>query len=185
VKKIFVFLVLFLISPSISADNNYITDDYFHVGKMDSYNKKFTLYFKTRYKAVLAKGENNNYINDFPQDLYLYDNKTKIDIPLISYDWFPSKAKKILKNYDFPVFPEDFAYYLLNDNNTLIMVSAIKNVNRNLQFDIQNKKLKIFDKNGKLDFVISTYAKKCGFRSLNDKFKCKIYKPLISNNLIN
>ena len=65
------------------------------------------------------------------------------------------------------------------------MVSAIKNVNRNLQFDIQNKKLKIFDKNGKLDFVISTYAKKCGFRSLIDKFKCKIYKPLISNNLIN
>ena len=29
--------------------------------------------------------------------------------------------------YDFPVFPDDFAYYLLKDNNTLvIMISAVK-----------------------------------------------------------
>ncbi len=33
--------------------------------------------------------------------------------------------------------------------------------------------------------ILISIAKKCGFRSLNDKFKCKIYKPLISNNLIN
>ncbi len=65
------------------------------------------------------------------------------------------------------------------------MVSAMKNVNKNLQFDITKKKLKIFDTTGKLDFVISTYAKNCGYSSLNDKYKCKIYKPLISNNLIN
>ncbi len=95
------------------------------------------------------------------------------------------ELKKIIQNYDFPVFPEDFAYYLLSDNNTLIMVSAMKNVNKNLQFDIKKKKLKIFDKTGKLDFVISTYAKNCGYSSLNEKYKCKIYKPLISNNLIN
>ena len=40
-----------------------------NVGKMDSHDKLFTLFFKTREKAVLAKGEDLNYINDFPQDL--------------------------------------------------------------------------------------------------------------------
>ena len=122
-------LLLFLTKTSFSKD----IDDIFFIGKMESYNKSFTLYFKTRKKAILAKGENFNYINDYPQDLYIYDHKTKMDSPLISYDWFPAKAKRILKHYDFPVFPEDFAYYLLKDNNTLIMVSAIKNVNKNLK----------------------------------------------------
>ena len=42
----------------------------------------------------------------------IYNNNTKSDESLISYDWFPSKAKQIIENYDFPVFPEDFAYYL-------------------------------------------------------------------------
>ena len=181
----FTLFILLVISSSANSENNYFQDEYFYIGKMDSYNKDFTLYFKTRQKSVLAKGENYNYITDYPQDLYIYNNKTKTEKPLISYEWFPSKAKKILRNYNFPVFPEDFAYYLLSDNNTLIMVSAMKNVNKNLQFDIKKKKLKIFDKTGKLDFVISTYAKNCGYSSLNEKYKCKIYKPLISNNLIN
>ena len=184
-RKIFIFIISLLFSSVANSETNYFQDDYFYIGKMDSYNKDFTLYFKTRQKSVLAKGENYNYITDYPQDLYIYNNKTKTEKPLISYEWFPSKAKKILRNYNFPVFPEDFAYYLLSDNNTLIMVSAMKNVNKNLQFDITKEKLKIFDKTGKLDFVISTYAKNCGYSSLNDKYKCKIYKPLISNNLIN
>tara|TARA_Y100000741_G_scaffold301196_1_gene242644 strand:- start:311 stop:868 length:558 start_codon:yes stop_codon:yes gene_type:complete len=184
-RNIFISIILLLISSSANSETNYFQDDYFYIGKMDSYNKDFILYFKTRQKSVLAKGENYNYITDYPQDLYIYNNKTKTEKPLISYEWFPSKAKKILRNYNFPVFPEDFAYYLLSDNNTLVMVSAMKNVNKNLQFDITKEKLKIFDKTGKLDFVISTYAKNCGYSSLNDKYKCKIYKPLISNNLIN
>ena len=70
--------------------------------------------------------EESNYITDFPQDLYIYNYKTKTSLPLISYEWFPSKAKFFLEEYDFPVFPEDFAYYLLKDNNTLVMISAIK-----------------------------------------------------------
>ena len=41
---------------------------------MQSYNQEFTLYFKTREKAILAKGQNSNYIIDYPQDLYFYDN---------------------------------------------------------------------------------------------------------------
>ena len=165
--------------------NSNISDDFFYIGKMDSYNKNFTLYFKTRENAILARGENFNYITDYPQDLYIYDHKSKTDQSLISYEWFPQRAKVFLTDYDFPVFPEDFAYYLLNDNNTLVMVSAIKNLSKNLQFDIKNKKLKLHDDLGKLNFIISSFAKNCGYASLNDKYKCNLYKPLISNNLIN
>ena len=127
----FTLFILLVISSSANSENNYFQDEYFYIGKMDSYNKDFTLYFKTRQKSVLAKGENYNYITDYPQDLYIYNNKTKTEKPLISYEWFPSSAKQILRNYNFPVFPEDFAYYLLSDNNTLIMVSAMKKVNKN------------------------------------------------------
>ncbi|MBT91861.1 MAG: hypothetical protein CMI82_01275 [Candidatus Pelagibacter sp.] len=177
---LFLFFVL-LINPSFSEN----IDNIFFIGKMESYNKNFTLYFKTREKAILARGENYNYITDYPQDLYIYNHKTKTDLPLISYEWFPSKAKRILTDYDFPVFPEDFAYYLLKDNNTLILVSAIKKVNKNLQFDISKKNLQAYNNKGKLDFIISSIAKKCGYFDLNEKFNCDYYKPLISKNLIN
>ena len=165
--------------------NSYSSDDLFNIGKMNSHDKSFTLYFKTRDKAILARGEDYNYITDFPQDLYLYDHKNREDFPLISYDWFPSQAKKIIQNYDFPVFPEDFAYYLLKDNNTLIMVSAIKNFHTNLVFDISNKKLKSYNDKNKLEFIISSVGKKCGFYDMNEVYKCYYYKPLISKNLIN
>ena len=101
----------------------------------------FVLFFKTRKKAILAKGEEFNYITDYPQDLYIYDRKTEETKPLITYDWFPRHAKFYLSNYDFPVFPEDFAYYLMKDNKTLIMVSAVKNINQNFKFDISTNKL--------------------------------------------
>ena len=167
------------------GSGNLEKEDFFYIGKMQSYNNDFTLYFKTRSKAVLARGEEFNYITDYPQDLYIYNNHTKSDESLISYDWFPSKAKQIIENYDFPVFPEDFAYYLLNDNNTLIMVSAIKNINANLVFDISKRNLKRYDKKNRLEFIISSVAKKCGYLSLEEKYNCNYYKPLISNNLIN
>ena len=160
-------------------------EDIFYVGKMESYNQEFTLYFKTRQKAILAKGQYSNYITDYPQDLYIYNNFTKEEVPLISYDWFPKKAKSISKKYKYPVFPEDFAYYLLSDNNTLILVSAKKNYNQNLKYDIKNKELTVENNQGKLNFIISTYAKICGHKSLNSNFECKIYKPLVSKNLIN
>ena len=64
---------------------------------MESYNQKFTLYFKTREKAIVARGKNFNYITDYPQDLYIYNYFTKEEVPLISYDWFPKKAKTISK----------------------------------------------------------------------------------------
>ena len=184
-RNIFISIILLLISSSANSETNYFQDDYFYIGKMDSYNKDFTLYFKTRQKSVLAKGENYNYITDYPQDLYIYNNKTKTEKPLISYEWFPNSAKQILRNYNFPVFPEDFAYYLLNDNNTLVLVSAAKNYSQNLKFDIKNKELTVQKNYGKLNFIISTFTKNCGYKSIKNNFECNIYKPLISKNLIN
>ena len=140
---------------------------------MDSHNKEFSLYFKGRDKSILAKGEESNYINDYPKDLYIYNYSTKSSSPLISYDWFPSQAKYFLQEYDFPVFPDDFAYYLLKDDKTLVMISAVKSLNAN------------YPTTGKFDFIISSFSKDCGHYKFKDNYKCNIYKPLISSNLIN
>ena len=185
-KLIITLFTLIFISSSVIAENTKSSvNSLFHIGQMNSYDKHFALFFKTRDKAVLARGEDYNYVTDFPQDLYIYNYKTKISSPLISYEWFPSQAKYLLESYDYPVFPEDFAYYLLKDNNTLVMISAIKNINKNFKFDIANKKLNRYPSNGKFDFIISSIAKDCGYSNLKENYKCNYYKPLISNNLIN
>ena len=181
---VIIFLLSF-IQNSNSENNVANVDDIFYVGKMDSHNKNFVLFFKTREKAILAKGDEFNYITDYPQDLYIFDRKTKKTEPLITYDWFPKHAKFYLSNYDFPVFPEDFAYYLMKDNKTLIMVSAVKNINQNFKFDISTKKLHKYSTKGKLDFIVSSITKDCGFTSMDETYKCNYYKPLISQNLIN
>ena len=181
-------IVIFILSftQGFSAETNLSSvDKIFHIGKMDSHNKNFVLFFKTREKAILAKGEEFNYITDYPQDLYIYDKKTKKTRPLITYDWFPKHAKFYLSNYDFPVFPEDFTYYLMKDNKNLIMVSAIKNINQNFKFDISTNKLHKYSTKGKLYFIISSITKNCGYLTMNDTYKCNYYKPLISQNLIN
>ena len=153
---------------------------------MVSHNNKFTLYFKTREKAVLAKGEEFNYIKDYPQDLYFLHHDTGKSYPLITYDWFPDKVKELGSNYDLPIFPEDFAYYLLNDNETLIMISGIKFIRSNYKFNLKNKKLEMLPKNDKykLRFVFSL-LKNCGYADINSTYECSFYKPLISLNLIN
>jgi len=94
-------------------------------------------------------------------------------------------AEFYLSNYDFPVFPEDFAYYLMKDDKTLIMVSAVKNINQNFKFDISTRKLHKYSTKGKLNFIISSVTKNCGFSTMNETYKCNYYKPLISQNLIN
>ena len=189
--KVIIVFFLLLFSQNSNSENNpgYVElptlDEIFYIGKMNSHNNDFVLFFKTREKAILARGEQFNYITDYPQDLYIYDRKTKKTEPLITYEWFPRIAKFYLSNYDFPVFPEDFAYYLMQDNKTLIMVSAIKNINQNLKFDISTKKLDKYPTKGKLDFIVSSISKDCGFSSMEDTYKCNYYKPLISQNLIN
>ena len=184
----FVITILALISFSnyVFAENQEVAaENFFYIGQMNSHDKKFSLYFKTREKAILARGEDFNYVTDFPQDLYIYNHKTKIDSPLISYEWFPRRARIMLSDYDFPVFPEDFAYYLMRDDKTLIMVSAVKNINQNFKFDISTRKLHKYSTKGKLDFIISSVTKDCGFLTMNETYKCNYYKPLISQNLIN
>ena len=71
-KFIVTFFVLIFLSNSSSAENQAShIDELFYIGKMNSHNKKFSLYFKTREKAVLARGEDYNYVTEFPQDLSL------------------------------------------------------------------------------------------------------------------
>ena len=108
-KLSFLFIALFVfVTNAYSQDDFFQPDDLFHIDHMDSHNKEFSLYFKVREKSILAKGENENYINDYPKDLYIYNHLTKSSSPLISYEWFPSQAKYFLQEYDFPVFPDDF-----------------------------------------------------------------------------
>ena len=69
--RIFI-LIIFLFSLNkiaIAKDNNFFVDDLFYIDKMNSHNKDFALYFKGREKSVLARGETENYINDYPKDL--------------------------------------------------------------------------------------------------------------------
>ena len=74
------FLILFfsfIFTNSVySKENAFYPDDLFHIDHMDSHNKEFALYFKGREKSILARGEERNYINDFPRDLYIYNYST-------------------------------------------------------------------------------------------------------------
>ena len=76
-KKLFVYFIFFFLFFNIEGNSNEISpikqdlEEVFNVGKMISHDNKFTLYFRTREKAVLARGEEFNYITDYPQDLYI------------------------------------------------------------------------------------------------------------------
>ena len=160
-------------------------EEVFNVGKMLSHDNKFTLYFKTREKAVLAKGEEFNYITDYPQDLYILYNDTGSISPLITYDWFPKKVKELGSSYNLPVFPEDNAYYLLSDNDTLIMISGIKSIRSNFKFSLKNNKLEKLPRDNNYKLFVSSLLKDCSYQDINATYKCSFYKPLISENLIN
>ena len=131
-------------------------EEIFNIGKMLSHDDKFTLYFRTREKAVLTKGEEFNYINDYPQDLYILYNDTGKISPIITYDWFPKKVKELGSNYNLPVFPEDYAYYLLGDNHTIIMISAVKSINKNFKYNIKTNTLEKLAENNQYNFLISS-----------------------------
>ena len=160
-------------------------EEVFNVGKMLSHDDKFTLYFKTREKAVLARGAEFNYITDYPQDLYILYNDTGRTSPVITYDWFPKKIKELGSNHDLPVFPEDYAYYLLSDNETLIMISGIKSIRSNFKFNLKNKELEKLPMDNNYKLYVSSLLKNCGYKDINATYKCSFYKPLISENLIN
>ena len=190
-KKLFLYFISFFLFFNVEGNSGEIypvkdnLEEVFNVGKMISHDDKFTLYFQTRDKAVLAKGEKFNYITDYPQDLYILHNDTGETSPVITYDWFPKKVKELGSNYNLPVFPEDYAYYLLNDNQTLIMISGIKSIRSNFKFNLQNNKLEKLPKNNNYKLFVSSLLKDCGYRNLNSTYTCSFYKPLISENLIN
>jgi len=191
VKKLLIYFILFfcLFGLEVKANDSFPhkaeLEEVFNVGKMLSHDNKFTLYFRTREKAVLAKGEEFNYITDYPQDLYILYNDTGKTSPVITYDWFPKKVKELGSNYNLPVFPEDYAYYLLNDNKTLIMISGIKSIRSNFKFNLQNNKLEKLPKNNNYKLFVSSLLKSCGYKDINSMYTCSFYKPLISANLIN
>ena len=54
------FCSIFYFSFCFADINSYSSDDLFNIGKMNSHDKSFTLYFKTRDKAILAF--ENNYL---------------------------------------------------------------------------------------------------------------------------
>jgi len=190
-KKFIFYLLFFTFVFNIQANSNESdpfkqnVEEVFNIGKMLSHDKKFTLFFKSRKKAILARGEEFNYIVDYPQDLYILNNKNGKISPLITYDWFPQKAKSLSFIPNLPVFPEDYAYYLLNDNKTLIMISGVKSIRSNFKFNLKNKKLEKLPRNNKYKLFISSLLKDCGYKDINSTYKCSYYKPLISVNLIN
>ena len=112
-KKLFIYFIFFFLFFNIEGNSNEISpvkqdfEEIFNIGKMLSHDDRFTLYFRTREKAVLAKGKEFNYIIDYPQDLYILYNDTGKTTPIITYDWFPQKVKELGSNYNLPVFPED------------------------------------------------------------------------------
>tara|TARA_Y100000590_G_scaffold291783_1_gene328531 strand:- start:2830 stop:3405 length:576 start_codon:yes stop_codon:yes gene_type:complete len=182
------FIFLFFNVKGNSDETNPVKENFeevFNIGTMLSHDDKFTLYFRTREKAVLAKGEEFNYIKDYPQDLYILYNETGRTSPLITYDWFPKKVKELGSEYNLPVFPEDYAYYLLNDNQTIIMISGIKSIRSNFKFNLKNSELEKLPPDNDYKLYISSLLKDCGYKDISDTYKCSYYKPLISENLIN
>ena len=181
------FIFLFNIQGNSNEANPYKKDfeEVFNIGQMLSHDKKFTLFFKPRQKSVLARGEEFNYIKDYPQDLYILYNDTGKMSPLITYDWFPQKVKNLSLIYALPVFPEDYAYYLLSDNETLIMISGVKSIRSNFKYNLKENKLEKLPLKNKYKLFVSSLLKDCGYKDINATYKCSYYKPLISQNLIN
>ena len=190
-KKSLLYFIFFFFLFNIKGNSDEIYpikenfDEVFNVGSMLSHDDKFTLYFKTREKAILAKGNELNYIKDYPQDLYILHNDSGKINPLITHDWFPKKVKELGSSYNLPVFPEDYAYYLLSDNETLIMISCIKSIRSNFKFNLRKNKLEKLPVENNYKIYISSLLKDCGYKNISDTYKCSYYKPLISENLIN
>ena len=69
-KKFLLYIFLFIFTFNLEGNSNESIpykqniEEIFNIGKMLSHDNKFTLFFKTRNKAVLAKGKDFNYITD-------------------------------------------------------------------------------------------------------------------------
>ena len=54
---------------------------------------------------------------------------------------FLKKLRSWVQTIIYQFFPEDYAYYLLSDNETLIMISGIKSIRSNFKFNLKDNKL--------------------------------------------
>ena len=64
-KALLVFIFLLLLAQNSNSESNLAkVDDIFYIGKMDSHNNNFVLFFKTRERAILARGKEFNYITN-------------------------------------------------------------------------------------------------------------------------
>ena len=63
-KKFFLIIIILSLSKTLvlAKDELSVVDNLFHIDQMNSHNENFALYFKTREKAILARGEKSNYI---------------------------------------------------------------------------------------------------------------------------
>ena len=88
-KKLLLYFIFSFLFFNIEGNSDEIYpvkdnfEEVFNIGIMLSHDDRFTLYFRTREKAILAKGEELNYIKDYPQDLYILYNDSGITNPLI------------------------------------------------------------------------------------------------------
>jgi len=59
VKKLIIipFYLIFISSSLIAENIESSANNLFHIGQMNSHNKNFALFFKTRDKAILARGK--------------------------------------------------------------------------------------------------------------------------------
>ena len=112
-------------------------------------------------------------------------NDSGVTDALITHDWFPKRVKELGSNYNLPVCPEDYAYYLLSDNETLIMISGIKSIRSNFKFNLQDNELEKLPKDNDYKLYISSLLKDFGYKDISDTYKCSYYKPLISESRIN
>ena len=109
-KKLLSYFIFFFLFFNIKGNSEEILpvkenfEEVFNVGQMNSHDNRFILYFKTREKAVLAKGQEFNYITDYPQDLYILYNDTGKINPVITYDWLPKKVKELGSTIIYPFF---------------------------------------------------------------------------------
>ena len=67
-KRLLLYFILFFLFFNLKGNSGEILpvkenfEEIFNIGTMISHDDQFTLYFRTREKAVLAKGEEFNYI---------------------------------------------------------------------------------------------------------------------------
>ena len=123
-------LIIFLFSLNkiaFAKDNEFLAEDLFHIDQMNSYNKNFALYFKSREKSILARGETENYkkVKNINSPILVMHGEVDQIVPF-------SMGKKI---YEIANEPK-YSYFTKYDNHMMEydekLVSALKSFLKSL-----------------------------------------------------